>query len=490
MRELPAAVVEAGWKATVLTPSYGLFHEIPGATRLGSIDVWFAGEQQTVNAFEIPGSKPRVRNIAFEHPLFSPNGPGQVYCNDEAERPFATDAGKFAFFSAVAASWINALQELPDVVHLHDWHAATYCVLRSFASEFKRLQSVRTVFTIHNLSYQGTRPIGGDPSSFDAWFPDLRYALAQVRDPRLAHCYNPMAAAIRLADKISTVSPTYATEICQPSDDALGFIGGEGLEELLNAANDSGRLVGILNGCEYDRPATRGFGWQRIIDMASKQVDAWLEESPASRIHAIAKRQLESLPKRRPKYVLTSVGRLVGQKASLLFEAMADGRTALEHVLANLGGQGIVIVLGSGESEFENRMVEIAERETKLLFLCGYSETLAAPLYRSGDLFLMPSSFEPCGISQMLAMRGAQPCVVHGVGGLKDTVDDGQTGFVFDGETTREQAENFVASVRHALAIKTRDGKRWRSIGIRAASMRFSWSVSALQTIEKLYVGD
>ena len=215
-----------------------------------------------------------------------------------------------------------------------------------------------------------------------------------------------------------------------------------------------------------------------------------IEESPASRIHAIAKRQLESLPKRRPKYVLTSVGRLVSQKASLLFEAMADGRTALEHVLADLGGQGIVIVLGSGESEFENRMAEIAERETKLLFLCGYSETLAAPLYRSGDLFLMPSSFEPCGISQMLAMRGAQPCVVHGVGGLKDTVDDGQTGFVFDGETTREQAENFVASVRHALAIKTRDGKRWRSIGIRAASMRFSWSVSALQTIEKLYVGD
>lgn len=490
MRDLPSALVNVGWRATVLTPSYGMFHEIPGATRLGSIDLPFADDQHIVEVFEIPGSDPKVRNIAFEHALFSPNGPGHIYSNDAPERPFATDAGKFAFFSAVAAMWINALPDPPDVVHLHDWHAASYCVLRSFASEFKRLRDVRTVFTIHNLSYQGTRPISGDPSSLTTWFPDLQYDLQQVRDPALAHCYNPMAAAIRLADKISTVSPTYAAEICRPSNDALGFIGGEGLEEELKAADANGRLVGILNGCEYNRPATRNLGWQRIVALATEQVDAWFNDDPASPIHAIAKQRLASLPKRRPIHVLTSVGRLVSQKASLLFEKMADGRTALEHVLADLGNESIFIVLGSGESRFENRMGEIAARETNLLFLRGYSETLAAPLYRSGDLFLMPSSFEPCGISQMLAMRAAQPCVVHGVGGLKDTVEDGRTGFVFDGESTRLQAENFVASVRRALAIKTDERDRWHSIGARAKSMRFSWSVSARQTIERLYVSN
>ena len=90
----------------------------------------------------------------------------------------------------------------------------------------------------------------------------------------------------------------------------------------------------------------------------------------------------------------------------------------------------------------------------------------------------------------MLAMRAAQPCVVHGVGGLKDTVEDGRTGFVFDGESTRKQAENFVASVRRALAIKTNERDRWHSIGARAKSLRFSWPVSARQTIERLYVSN
>jgi len=488
VRDLPAALVDAGWQATVVTPSYGMFHLLPGAASIGTIDVLFRGESQSVDVFEVPGTEPQVRNIAFEHDLFSPHGPGKVYCGDEPERPFATDADKFAFFAAVAATWIDQLRQLPDVVHLHDWHAATYCVMRSFADGFERLRSIRTVFTIHNLSYQGIRPISGDSSSLEAWFPELRYTHSKVRDPHLAQCFNPMATAIRLADKISTVSPTYATEICEPSNDDLGFIGGEGLEDELSAANDDSRLAGILNGCVYTRPKGRRPGWQRILTVASEQVDDWLTAYPASRIHAIAKRRLESFPKRRPKHVLTSVGRLVRQKASLLVEIMPDGRSALEHVLDKLGSNGVAIVLGSGEPEFENRMADIAEHATNLLFLCGYSETLAEPLYRSGDLFLMPSSFEPCGISQMLAMRAAQPCVVHGVGGLKDTVEDERTGFVFGGATTQEQARNFIDSVSHALTVKAEENGRWQSICIRAASRRFSWAESAKQTIENLYV--
>ena len=171
-----------------------------------------------------------------------------------------------------------------------------------------------------------------------------------------------------------------------------------------------------------------------------------------------------------------------------MLETMPDGRSALEHVLDDLDRQGVLILLGSGEPEYEHRMAELAERRTNLLFLCGYSATLAEPLYRSGDLFLMPSSFEPCGISQMLAMRAAQPCVVHGVGGLRDTVEDERSGFVFGGATTLEQAENFIATVRRALAVKENDNDRWQSICIRAASKRYTWAESARQTIEDLYV--
>ena len=488
MRDLPAALADSGWQVTVLSPSYGMFHELPGASHAGTIEVSFRGDNLAVDVFEIPGTERRVRNVVFEHGAFSPQGPGRIYCDDAPERPFATDATKFALFAATAAAWIHDLNELPDVVHLHDWHAATYSVLRSFDENLETLRSVRTVFTIHNLSYQGTRPISDDEASLEAWFPQLRYTHSSIRDPHLAHCYNPMAAAIRLADRVSTVSPTYANEICRASDGATGFIGGEGLELELTHARDEGRLVGILNGCNYKRSAGRRPGWERILDMASEQVNAWLDQYPASRFHAIAKERLEALPRRRPRHVLTSVGRLVRQKASLMLQPLHDGRSALEHVLDSLDRQGVIILLGSGEAEYENRLADIAERADNLLFLCGYSATLAEPLYRSGDLFLMPSSFEPCGISQMLAMRAAQPCVVHGVGGLRDTVEDGRSGFVFTGTTPQEQATNFVAAVRRALDVKTDANDGWQSICIRAASKRFTWEKSARDTIERLYV--
>jgi starch synthase len=488
MRDLPAALAGAGWQATVVTPSYGMFHKLPGARHVGSVDVAFNGETAAVDVFEAVGLHDEVRNVVFEHSLFSPQGPGRIYCDDEPARPFATDASKFAFFAAAAATWIEQLEELPQVVHLHDWHAATYPVLSHFDARFERLRGIRTVFTIHNLSYQGIRPISDDPSSLETWFPELRYTHSSIRDPHLAHCYNPMAAAIRLADKVSTVSPTYASEICRQSNHDMGFIGGEGLEAELANALEAGRLVGILNGCVYKRPGGRRPGWQRILNLATEQVDAWLRNYPASRFHAIAKARLETLPRRRPRHVLTSVGRLVRQKASLMLEPLHDGRPALEHVLEEIGRQGVLILLGSGEAEYENRMAHIAERADNLLFLCGYSATLADPLYRSGDLFLMPSSFEPCGISQMLAMRAAQPCVVHGVGGLRDTVEDERSGFVFQGGTPQEQAANFVAAVRRALAVKTGDNDRWQGICIRAASQRFTWAEAARLTTEKLYV--
>jgi starch synthase len=457
-----------------------MFHELPGARLIDRVEVTFRGITQAVDVFEVPGSDTRVRNVAFEHPLFSPHGPGKVYCTDEPARPFATDSDKFAFFCATAASWINDSAEAPDAVHLHDWHAAPYLILRQFSPGLERLRSIPTVFTIHNLAYQGVRPLSDDSSSLEEWFPDLRYTYSAVRDPHIAECYNPMAAAIRLADRISTVSPNYAREICEANM-------GEGLDAELAAARDDGRLIGILNGCEYSRPKGRRPGWKTLLALMTEQVDTWLDDYPASRMQAIAKKNLRLLPKRRPRHVLTSVGRLVQQKVSLLVEILPDGRFALEHVLEDLGKEGVVIILGSGESEYEDRVAAIAEQHPNLVFLCGYSESLAEPLYRSGDLFLMPSSFEPCGISQMLSMRRAQPCVVHDVGGLHDTVEDGRTGFVFDGDGAQEQASNFVAAVRRALTLRSDHNQRWQDICITAASERFSWDVAAKRTVQELY---
>ncbi|NOR37807.1 MAG: glycosyltransferase [Woeseiaceae bacterium] len=487
MRDLPAALADKDWTATILTPSYGMFHRLPGAKRIGAVRVLFRGKDEDVDVYDVPGSEPQVQNLAFEHPLFSPHGPGRVYCSDEPERPFATDSNKFAFFAAATATWIDQLDAMPDVVHLHDWHAATYAVLREFGSDYRQLRNIRTVFTIHNLSYQGVRPLSGDESALESWFPGLHYSHSALGDPFYPECYNPMAAAIRLTDKISTVSPTYANEICEPSDPATGFIGGEGLETELIKAKQQGRLVGVLNGCFYNGPKGRRPGWQRILNIASEQVEAWAAADPDNAMHKLAQERLASLPKRRPKHVLTSVGRLVRQKAALLFEKLPDGRTALDAILDDLGSQGVLILLGSGEKPFEQQMLDVAKRHDNVLFLCGYSESLADPLYRAGDLFLMPSSFEPCGISQMLAMRATQPCVVHGVGGLKDTVKDDRSGFVFNGSTPTEQATAFVDSVVRAVELKSTHNDAWQKICIRAASARFSWSESAQQTIELLY---
>ena len=467
----------------MLTPSYGHFHTLPGARLLGSVSIEFRLAHQSVAVYEVPGSAAGVTNIVFDHKGFESHGSNIIYSEDGPDRPFASDASKFALFGAAAAAWIFELEEQPDIVHLHDWHAAFYLLMRHYARLYETLRQIPTVFTIHNLSYQGVRPLSNDESSLEAWFPGLEYLPQEVGDPQHPGCVNPMAMAIRLADRISTVSPTYAREICRPSDPAHGFIGGEGLEGLLGDASAEGRLVGILNGCYYDGPKGRRPGWQRVLGMVADQLDAW----PDTETNRLAATTLASLPKRRPLYVLTSIGRLVSQKASLFFEKTPNGVDAIDEILDRLGRKGVLILLGSGEYIYEYKMLEAAKRHDNLLFLRGYSENLADPLYRAGDLFLMPSSFEPCGISQMLAMRSAQPCVVHGVGGLRDTVDDRRSGFVFDGDTAAEQAGRFVEAVLRALELKTNDHDEWQKICIRAANARFSWSQSARTTIEQLY---
>jgi starch synthase len=367
---------------------------------------------------------------------------------------------------------------------LHDWHASFYCMLREFDPKFARLRKIKTVFTIHNLSYQGIRPLAGHDSSLQSWFPNMVYD-DQVLDPTYRDCVNPMATAIRLADKISTVSPTYATEICLPSRPEIAFIGGEGLESDLQLAKTSGRLIGILNGCFYDQPLV-DIDWDQFLGLARKQVDVWAKSNPANPAHALAKRRLENLSTR-PTSVLTSVGRLVAQKATLLTTPFGANVTALAKLAEEAGDDSLVIILGSGETAFEDAVLDAANAAPNVLFLNGYSDTLADPLYVLGDLFLMPSSFEPCGISQMLSMRAGQPCVVHGVGGLRDTVEDEFTGFVFAGDSLANQVQAFISSVRRALRWQRSKKKSFAVMRRAAKACRFEWSEAARNTIATLY---
>ena len=333
----------------MLTPSYGAFHRLPGAAELPSFAVRFRGTVHTVRAFELVVDS--VRTVLFEHEMMVPTEAGRIYHDDGPLRPYATDANKFAFFCAAVASWIDTLDALPDAVHLHDWHAAFYLLQREFAASGERLRRIRTVFTIHNLTYQGQRPLRGNDSSLEAWFPDMRYDARVLGDPAADDCINPMAFAIRRADRISTVSPTYAQEIQCPSNPDTGFIGGEGLEQDLTRAADEGRLFGILNGCEYPASLGRKPGWQRLVMAARETAEEWREADPRAAVHERVLERLNALPKRRPLHVLTSIGRIVSQKMQLFLEPLTDGRSALEHILDRLGRQGVLVMLGSGERD-------------------------------------------------------------------------------------------------------------------------------------------
>lgn len=486
VRDLPAALAELGWGVTVVIPAYGLLHTVSGAKHVDSISVRFRGELQNVDVWEVPGTFPNVRNLVLDHPLFGANGAGQIYFADDADRPFATDANKFALLSAAAATFVENAEDKPDVVHLHDWHAAFYCLLREYSPDHSSLKAVRTVFTIHNLSYQGVRPFSGDESSLASWFPELDFDARRIADPVYDDCVNPMLAAVRLADAVSTVSPTYAKEICRASDPDTGFIGGEGLEEILQEAANDGRLHGVLNGCYYDAPSPT-VNWRELLTEMRKQVAGWREKQPDEAAHAIAAKTLKSLDDRKPSTVLLSIGRLVSQKATLFVSSSTSGQPALIEIIDSLDNDALLIVLGSGERKYELALRDMAARSERMLYLQGYAESLADSLYSVADLFLMPSSFEPCGISQLLAMKASLPCVVHSVGGLKDTVIDGETGFCFFGNGLTEQADAFVSTTINATALrKSRPGK-FQRIRDAASDQRFSWASSARRTIECLY---
>jgi len=480
VRDLPLALAAAGLDIRVITPSYGMFHKLPGFTLHRRLRVRFAGRQYTAKIFKMAVDDQRVAHFVIEHPLLSPKGPGRIYVGDEPGKPFAIDAAKFAFFNAVVAVWVNGSHAPPDVLHLNDWHTGLIPALREFGTADSPLKKARVVFTIHNLAYQGIRPLKGDESSLEAWFPALVQHRDVLQDPRYDDCVNFMVSAIRLADEVNTVSPSYALEIQRPNDPSTGFRGGEGLEKELCQAHAEGRLSGILNGCMYPEKTDPAPVWDELLQLIARQPEIINAKRSADE-------WIESRLGNRPRHLLLSVGRVAEQKVPLFLEPVKHHASALEAILTAIGPDSLFIMLGSGDKLLEDRFAEIAQSHDNFLYLRGYVESLSGPLYATTDLFLMPSSFEPCGISQMLSMRSGQPCVVHAVGGLKDTVKDGVTGFVFAGDTPAQQAENFVSSVRSAISTRQENPSQWQKICLNAADQRFSWEVAASDYRERLY---
>jgi starch synthase len=368
-------------------------------------------------------------------------------------------------------------------------------------------------------------------------------------DPRYNNCINPMRMGIVLSDKVHLVSPSYAQEVLMPSDQHKGFFGGEGLEADLVVKSLQGNLVGIINGCVYDdvgnthannvnintnNASTQANGTNQmgntyqsdyagLLLQAENAVIKWqAKASSVSVLDTIALARIsqykqallsESLPslatnkraldEEKQQFLLTSVGRLTEQKVLILLQPFTgrpagqatqhhtSATTVLEAILQSLKRQqpnGVFMLLGSGDLHIAKALQATAARYDNFVFLHGYDEALSEQLYQLGSLFLMPSSFEPCGISQMLAMRAGQPCLVHGVGGLNDTIEDSVTGWVFNGATLAAQGEALVTRFTQVAGLFGSD--TWEQVKQNATRQRFTWDEVAKQYIEKLYVSN
>jgi starch synthase len=486
VRDVPQALAEQGVTVDVVIPDYGF--ESMERTHLADVSVVFNAQPQQLTLWKITQPKKNVQQIVIAHPLFSQSG--SVYCNDAPGRPFATDATKFALFNAaVCEALLQGVLTRPDALHLHDWHSACVAVLVKFDPRYRSLADLPLVYTVHNLALQGIRPFKHDESSLEAWFPSLSYNGQHLCDPRYPHCFNPMRSAINLADKVHLVSPTYSQEVLQPSHPEQGFFGGEGLEHDLQQAAQQGKVVGILNGCEYPDSRESSSDLFALYQQMELVLLTWManHEQLASG-HYIAHQRLQYFQATAFNGpLLTSVGRLTEQKVQLLCQPI-EGVLAIDKVCSSINEfGGRLVVLGSGDKALENVFIKAMARNQNLLFLPGYAEKVGDLLYQCGDLFLMPSSFEPCGISQMLAMRAGQPCLVHSVGGLKDTVIANKNGFSFSGDSFASQVTAMLSCLHEALTMRAEDKQQWQQIQGAAKSARFSWQQVAAKYITDLY---
>jgi starch synthase len=452
---LPPALREAGCDVRLLLPGFPAIR---------------AGVEAAGAPVVLPAGGPHTGHLGLAHPpallparlpgtdlpayvldvpaLF--NRPGNPYDDGQGD-----NALRFALLGWAAACLGDGLDPhwQPDVVHCHDWHTALAPLyLRQMAMPGP--PRAASVFTIHNLAYQGTFPgtVFGQLG-----LPDYLFGIDGLE---FWGQVSFMKAALQAADRITTVSPTYAREILQPDQ-------GCGLDGVLRER--AGVVSGILNGVDYQV-------WNPAHDaVLSQPYDADALEKKALAKAALQKKM--GLQQRPRAMVFGVVSRLTEQKGLHLVEQVA-------HDLVQMGGQ--LAVLGAGDLPLEQAFVRDAARHPgQIAVQVGYDETLAHSVMAGADVILVPSRFEPCGLTQLYGLRyGALP-LVHRVGGLADTVVDASAQTIEDGSATGFAFDDFSAAglkatLRRAFDLHARP-QEWMRVQRTAMRQRFDWADVAAQ---------
>jgi starch synthase len=438
---LPPALAARGHEVHVVTPRYGFID--PAAWRLERLPaaVRARGEGGAILHGRLGGAHVHL----LDHLRFFGNRRG-LY--GEGGRDYPDNAQRFAYLTRAALDLPRAVGLEPDVVHLHDWQTALGgWLLRHEHGHEAWSGRARTVYTIHNLAYQGVFPKEQLPGVGLPWAV-FRFEAMEFYDQ-----LNFMKAGIVFSDAIATVSPHYAREILTPE-------GGAQLDALLR--HRAGQLTGILNGIDDS--------WDPAADPHLPASFSRGDLAGKSRCKQALQLEL-GLPVRKDVPLVAMVGRLVEQKGVDLVAG------ALHEIL---GSDLQLALLGSGRRDYEDLFQRAArERPERIAVRTGFDEGLAHRIEAGADVFLMPSRFEPCGLNQMYSLRYGTVPVVRAVGGLEDTVEDfdgfrSGTGFKF----RDYHPAAMMTALRRALDVY-RDAKAWRGLQERGMAQDFSWARSA-----------
>lgn len=367
---------------------------------------------------------------------------------------YMDDGERFAFYNRAVLECLQAIEFQPDVLHCHDWHAAVIpLLLQAHYRHIPFYQEIRTVFTIHNLLYQGVFPyavLGELLGLNDSYFNGVEY-YGNV---------NYLKGGIVYSDRVTTVSPTYAEEIRTPYY-------GYGLDGLLSYRAES--LSGIVNGVDTKsyNPATDPHIFTRYRSNLTKKTE-----------NKLALQQELGLPVTASIPMVSMVTRLVDSKGLDLLTRVLDEILYTDDIQ--------FVLLGTGDESYERWFREAAWRyPTKLSSQILFNDALSRKIYAASDIFLMPSKFEPCGISQLLALRYGTIPVVRETGGLNDTVqayneETGEgNGFTFNDYNAHEM----MFALRRAIACYSKP-EHWKKITKNAFAGDYSWNVSAQQYID------
>ncbi|HWN83887.1 MAG TPA: glycogen synthase GlgA [Vicinamibacterales bacterium] len=441
---LPRALARLGHEVEVVIPRY---RGVTAGERVGRITVGLGPRPLDAGVYAVFADG--VRTVFIDQPAyFDRDG---IYGTQGQD--FADNPERFAFLAHAALRWAALTGARYDVIHAHDWQAGLIPVILSMSSpSVPSLTKVPVVFTIHNLAYQGV---------FEAeWLPRLGLGGSLMRMDGLEYWgrISFLKAGIVFSHMVTTVSPRYAEEI-QTAQFGFGFDG------ILRER--AGKLVGIVNGIDYDQ-------WNPAIDPhLPEPFDAdHLEGKVASkrRVLEVFGFPVNETTLARP--LIGMVSRLVDQKGFDLLQAAADE-------LPGLGAS--FVLLGTGDRRYEDLWRGLARRFPDVVAAhIGFDEGLAHLIEGGSDIFLMPSQFEPCGLNQMYSLRYGTVPLVRATGGLYDTVSNydaatGEgTGFTFHDYSP----DALLGTLRWALAVY-RDRDAWRRLQRAGMQRDHSWDSSA-----------